>query len=95
MPFKPLLALTTATLLASAGAALADHGNPWATAEDTVLSRNHDANQAKSQGTRGEDEMRGVMTRSAHGKLGSTPSGQGGGKPSGNGGGKGGKGKNR
>lgn len=47
----------------------ADHANPWATEEDSVLAKNHDANQARSIGTPGEDEMRGVMTRSAHGKL--------------------------
>jgi hypothetical protein len=38
---------------------LAAHNNPWATAEDTVLGKNHDANQEQSVGTPGEDEMRG------------------------------------
>jgi len=51
----------------------ADHNNPWATADDVVLSKNHEANQAKSADTPGNDEMRGVMVRSAHGKLGTAP----------------------
>lgn len=88
MKYGSLLALAAAGTLGLSSMALADHNNPWATAEDTVLSKNHDANQLKSAGTPGEDEMRGVMVRSAKGKLGSTPSGQGGGKDSGHGGGK-------
>ncbi|WP_420324803.1 hypothetical protein [Mameliella sp.] len=68
--------MTNKTMLAAAiGFALisasvqADHANPWAGEDDTVLSRNHDANQARSIGTPGENEMRGVMNRRAHGKL--------------------------
>jgi len=47
----------------------ASHANPWATEEDAVLSRYHDANQSKSVGTPGTDEMRGAMVRRARGKL--------------------------
>jgi hypothetical protein len=68
-----MLRSTLATALAlgalMAGPALADHANPWATPEDTVLSQFHDDNQARSVGTPGEDEMRGAMVRSARGKL--------------------------
>lgn len=73
------------------GAAQADHANPWATAEDTVLAKNHDANQARSIGTPGEDEMRGVMARNARGKL-ENPQGGGAAGNSGLGGGGAGKG---
>jgi len=63
--------LCLACLMAAlSGPALADHANPWATEDDVVQSKNHDANQAGSIDTPGEDEMRGKMTRSAHGKLG-------------------------
>ncbi|WP_421904558.1 hypothetical protein [Mameliella sp.] len=68
--------MTNKTMLAAAiGFALisasvqADHANLWAGEDDTVLSKNHDANQARSIGTPGENEMRGVMNRRAHGKL--------------------------
>lgn len=68
--------LTTKTTFATAiGIALmsapvqAEHANPWAGEDDTVLAKNHDTNQARSIGTPGEDEMRGVMNRRAHGKL--------------------------
>lgn len=64
---KSLTLVGVLTLLASP--ALADHGNPWATADDVVLSQFHDANQARSVGTPGEDEMRGALVRRARGKL--------------------------
>ena len=79
-------------LAALSGPALADHGNPWASEDDFVLSKNHDANQARSIDTPGEDEMRGKLTRSAHGKLGGR---LGGGKVGGGHGGQGSGGKNR
>ncbi|SSC64884.1 hypothetical protein [Ciceribacter selenitireducens] len=50
--------------------AMASHNNPWATAEDTVLEKYHDENQAKSEGTPGEDEMYGGKTGVAFGKTG-------------------------
>ena len=53
--------------------ALAAHANPWASESATVLSKNHDANQARSVNTPGEDEMRGAMARNARGKLGDPP----------------------
>jgi hypothetical protein len=49
--------------LAVALPASAAHNNPWATPEDDVLAKNHDANQEQSIGTPGEDEMRGTMDR--------------------------------
>lgn len=54
-------------VLASQG--WASHANPWASDDDDVQAQYHDANQAKSVDTPGEDEMLGVMTRSANGKL--------------------------
>ncbi|WP_323772134.1 hypothetical protein [Antarctobacter sp.] len=80
----------TLSLVVLSGAAQADHGNPWATADDTVLSKNHDANQAKSVGTPGEDEMRGALTRAARGKL-DDPQSNRGASGAGKGGGKGGR----
>jgi hypothetical protein len=59
-----------ALFAAAALPAAADHANPWATADDTVLSQFHDVNQARSADTPGEDEMNGVMERTANGKLG-------------------------
>ncbi|WP_372922765.1 hypothetical protein [Roseovarius sp.] len=47
--------------------ALAAHNNPWATPEDTVLGKNHDANQEQSMGRPGEDEMRGDMMQTDNG----------------------------
>ncbi|WP_394179322.1 hypothetical protein [Yoonia maritima] len=64
----------TAVLAILATPVLADHGNPWATEGDTVLSQYHDANQAKSIDTPGEAEMRGALVRNARGKLGETGS---------------------
>jgi hypothetical protein len=75
---KTTLAMILTCTLMSAGMAQADHNNPWAGENDVTLSKNHDANQARSIGTPGEDEMRGVMTRSAKGKLGGTGAGKGG-----------------
>lgn len=57
------------------GVAFADHGNPWATEDDVVLSRYHDENQARSIDTPGEDEMRGRMVQPASGKIGGERSG--------------------
>ncbi|WGW02690.1 hypothetical protein [Tropicibacter oceani] len=95
---KPMTTLALATTLAFGTATFvqASHANPWATAEDTVLEKYHDDNQSKSTGTPGQDEMRGVMKRSAHGKtsgIASDNSGQGGsgGQGGGQGGGRGGK----
>lgn len=52
-----LIATTVISLMAAP--AFAAHGNPWATEGDTVLGKNHDANQVQSVGTPGKDEMRG------------------------------------
>lgn len=49
--------------------AFADHANSWADDDDEVLSQFHDANQARSVGTPGEDEMNGVMERNSFGKV--------------------------
>ncbi|MHA6264938.1 hypothetical protein ACXYMO_17200 [Arenibacterium sp. CAU 1754] len=62
--------LAAAVLSANAGAGYAAHANPWADDGDVVQEQFHDVNQGKSVGTPGEDEMRGVMSRNAHGKLG-------------------------
>ncbi len=54
--------LTFAALIAfMAPPVLANHGNPWAGEDDVVLSKYHDANQLKSVGTPGEEEMKGVV----------------------------------
>lgn len=70
--------LLAATLFIAAGPALADHANPWATDNDTVLSQFHEENQAQSEDTPGEDEMKGRMVRSARGKLDDSVGSQGG-----------------
>ncbi|MDP5335770.1 MAG: hypothetical protein NWT12_00645 [Paracoccaceae bacterium] len=56
--------------------AMAGHNNPWATQDDTILSQNHDTNLLQSVDTPGEDEMLGVMVRSARGKLDGLSGGQ-------------------
>ncbi|MBS0122736.1 hypothetical protein [Thetidibacter halocola] len=89
------LAASAALVLGATGLAMADHGNPWAQEGDTVLSQNHETNQAFSADRPGEDEMRGALTRNAFGKTGGS-SGKGadkGGKGKGPGEGKGGKGR--
>ncbi|MDD8022124.1 MAG: hypothetical protein PHX82_03305 [Paracoccaceae bacterium] len=91
------LMVMTAVVMVLGGPALAGHANPWAIEADTVLSKNHEVNLAKSEGTPGEDEMLGVMVRQARGKLdpdlGVAGSG-GAAEGSGRGGGTGGKGRN-
>ncbi|MPQ94368.1 hypothetical protein [Thioclava sp. JE_KL1] len=52
-----------------AGASWAGHANPWATEDDVIYNQEHEDNLVKSIDTPGEDEMLGVMVRSAHGKL--------------------------
>jgi hypothetical protein len=79
-------ALAAATVILLAPPAQAGHANPWATADDTVLARNHDDNQARSAGTPGEDEMNGAGVRSAAGKLDGRGEGAAAGQGSGNGG---------
>lgn len=83
------LSTILATMLVS-GTAHAGHANPWATPEDDLLMQYHDENLEQSEDTPGEDEMLGVMDRSAYGKLGGSPttggglgggSGAGGGNP--------------
>lgn len=71
-------------------AAMAAHANPWADPEDVVQSQYHEDNQARSIDTPGEDEMKGVMTRNAHGKLGTAGGNAQGGQGQGSGNGKGG-----
>lgn len=62
---KPIGTSTAIAILSLAFAlpAGAAHNNPWATPEDDVLAKNHDANQEQSAGTPGEDEMGGTMDR--------------------------------
>jgi hypothetical protein len=55
------LILGAVIAVATGPAALAAHNNPWATEDDVVLAKKHDANQLRSIGTPGEDEMRGNM----------------------------------
>ncbi|OSQ51225.1 hypothetical protein [Marivita geojedonensis] len=66
MKYAFLIAAAVSFVSASA---MADHANPWATEDDTVLSQYHDENQSRSADTPGEDEMRGAMVRNARGKL--------------------------
>lgn len=56
---KTLIAI--AMLAVSTAPVLASHNNPWATSTDTVLAKNHDANQLQSIDTPGEDEMKGRL----------------------------------
>lgn len=49
--------------VAMTGQVFAAHNNPWATDLTTVLGKNHDTNQAQSEGTPGQDEMRGNMNQ--------------------------------
>lgn len=88
--FAPALVL--AVWAAGAPQAFSAHANPWAEEDDEVQEQFHDVNQARSEGTPGQDEMNGAMTRSAHGKLGtaSNASGLAGGSNSGDGAGNGG-----
>ena len=62
------LITTAATLVLVAAPAFAGHNNPWATDDDTILSRYHEENLEQSVDTPGEDEMLGVMVRNAGGK---------------------------
>ncbi|CUH77624.1 hypothetical protein [Tropicibacter naphthalenivorans] len=95
---KTLFALSTIGMMTlTAGAALAGHANPWTTDTSILLEQYHDTNQARSIGTPGEDEMRGVMTQNAFGKLsddagGAQDNAQGGSSARGGNGGNGGKG---
>ena len=66
------LTLAAALTALSFAQVIAGHANPWATEADSVLEKNHDANQAKSVNAPGEDEMRGNMAQRAWGKLGNT-----------------------
>lgn len=63
--FSALLAM----IFLSAGGAWAGHANPWASEGDILQMQYHEENLAKSVGTPGEDEMRGIMVQKAHGKL--------------------------
>ncbi len=67
-----LTALSSGVILAMLGSApaVADHGNPWAGPDDEVQSQFHDANQAKSVGRPGENEMRGQSSRNANPRAG-------------------------
>ena len=80
----------------AAVSALAAHNNPWAGSDDTVLAKEHDANQEKSLDTPGEDQMRGALNQNVSPKAGggrsNAASGSGAGQP---GGGNGGPGKGR
>ena len=55
-----------------AGPVAAGHNNPWATPDDELLMQYHDENLLQSVDTPGEDEMLGIMNRSAIGKLDTT-----------------------
>ncbi|OOY30115.1 hypothetical protein [Thioclava sp. F36-6] len=75
-----------------AGASWAGHANPWATEDDVIYNQEHEDNLVKSIDTPGEDEMLGVMVRSAHGKLDGLTGGSGSGGGTGSGSGAGGSG---
>lgn len=67
---RPIMAMTVPAAALSLSAPLhAEHANPWATEDDTVLAKNHDTNQGRSVDMPGADEMRGTMTKSARGKT--------------------------
>ncbi|WP_146344222.1 hypothetical protein [Falsiphaeobacter marinintestinus] len=70
-----MICMTGLILTTASSRAMAAHANSWADGDDSVVSANHDSNQAKSVGTPGQDEMNGAMSRSAHGKMGTTPGG--------------------
>ncbi len=74
----------------------AEHNNPWSGAEDIIQGKNHDANQEKSVGTPGKDEMNGQMAQTANtnagGGLGGSAPSDGSGHQGGAGGGNGGAG---
>ena len=92
MTHKTTFALAFALTLGGATGALAAHNNPWATAEDTVLAKNHDAYQAARPGT-GEDRMLGDMVQAGAdrgGNRGGTDGGSASRGEGGNGGGNGG-----
>jgi len=87
---KPISTWTAATILSLAFAlpAGAAHNNPWATPEDDVLAKKHDAKQEQSAGTPDEDEMSGTMDRnitSQPGNRGTGGAGPGGGHGGGGG----------
>jgi len=63
-------------LAALSGPVHAGHNNPWATPDDVILSKKHDANQVKSADTPGEDEMRGAVTQAGSGKVGGPEGGE-------------------
>jgi len=92
MKYIQTWALATSLVLGCTHLAQASHANPWATADDTLLSKYHDENQARSVDTPGEDEMRGGMERAANGKTSGVASDNSGGKSEG---GKGRKGRSR
>ncbi|WP_137699839.1 hypothetical protein [Marimonas lutisalis] len=72
------LILGAVATIALAGPLMAAHANPWATDDDTVLSKEHDDNQARSIGTPGEDEMLGNMVQNVSPLAGSGAAGRGG-----------------
>ncbi|EPX86929.1 hypothetical protein [Salipiger mucosus] len=74
MSSKHILGAAFCVACTLGSAVAASHANPWATSDDEVTSQYHEANQARSIGTPGEDEMKGVMVRRASGKLGGSAS---------------------
>lgn len=55
---------------ASAAPLWAGHNNPWAEPGDEIVEQYHDENLEQSDGTPGENEMRGALVQWAWGKLG-------------------------
>jgi uncharacterized membrane protein YgcG len=70
MKTNSILIVAAVIAVATGTVVSADHNNPWATAGDIVLSKNHDSNQLKSLDTPGEDEMRGNMNQNGASKTG-------------------------
>lgn len=65
----PMTVVILALFQMAATGVWAAHANPWAGDDDSPLSKDHDTNQEQSIDTTGDDEMKGVMSRTARGKL--------------------------
>lgn len=82
---KKIALLSTLAYLVGAPA-FAAHANPWADETDTVQQQYHEANQAKSVDTPGEDEMKGEMAQNVSSNAGGGASNSGVGNGASNGG---------
>ena len=56
--------------IGAASPLMAGHANPWATEGDIIKEKFHDTNQTRSEGTPGQDEMRGNMFQNVSSRAG-------------------------